>query len=57
MEKALKFDYYYGIEAEQFSFYRVPRLLIKDIRFRDLSVGRQIEGDTNGELKFYVAEM
>lgn len=37
MEKALKFDYYYGIEAEQFSFYRVPRLLIKDIRFRDLS--------------------
>lgn len=37
MEKALKFDYYYGIEAEQFSFYRVPRLLVKDIRFRDLS--------------------
>ena len=37
MEKDLKFDYYYGIEAEQFSFYRVPRLLVKDIRFRDLS--------------------
>lgn len=37
MEKTLKFDYYYGIEAEQFSFYRVPRLLVKDIRFRDLS--------------------
>lgn len=26
----LQLDYYYGIEAEQFSFYRVPRLLIKD---------------------------
>lgn len=31
------FDYYYGIEAEQFSFYRVPRLLIKDERFKGLS--------------------
>lgn len=33
----MKFDYYYGIEAEQFSFYRVPRLLIKDERFKNLS--------------------
>jgi len=33
----LKFDYYYGVEAEQFSFYRVPRLLIKDECFRGLS--------------------
>jgi hypothetical protein len=32
-----KFDYYYGIEADQFSFYRVPRLLVKDARFRELS--------------------
>ena len=37
MGEPLKFDYYYGVEAEQFSFYRVPRLLIKDGRFRDLS--------------------
>ena len=37
MGDTLKFDYYYGIEAEQFSFYRVPRLLIKDTRFRGLS--------------------
>lgn len=33
----LNFDYYYGMEAEQFSFYRVPRLLIKDKRFKKLS--------------------
>ena len=31
------FDYYYGLEAEQYSFYRVPRLLIKDKRFKGLS--------------------
>ena len=37
MDKQIQFDYYYGIEAEQFSFYRVPRLLIKDERFKGLS--------------------
>ena len=37
MDGTMKFDYYYGIEAEQFSFYRVPRLLIKDARFKGLS--------------------
>ena len=37
MGSAMEFDYYYGIEAEQFSFYRVPRLLIKDKRFKGLS--------------------
>ena len=37
MGKQIRFDYYYGIEAEQFSFYRVPRLLIKDERFKGLS--------------------
>lgn len=37
MGNNLRFDYYYGAEAEQFSFYRVPRLLIKDERFKGLS--------------------
>lgn len=37
MREMLQLDYYYGIEAEQFSFYRVPRLLIKDERFKQLS--------------------
>lgn len=37
MGEPLKFDYYYGVEAEQFSFYRVPRLLIKDEYFKGLS--------------------
>ena len=30
-------DYYYGVEAEQFSFYRMPKLLITDERFKYLS--------------------
>ena len=37
MGKQLGFDYYYGIEAEQFSFYRVPRMLVKSEHFKDLS--------------------
>ena len=37
MDDSLRFEYYYGIEAEQFSFYRVPRMLIKDERFKVLS--------------------
>ena len=37
MNENTKFDYYYGIEADQFAFYRVPRVLIKDERFKGLS--------------------
>lgn len=37
MDNNLRFDYYYGLEAEQYSFYRVPRLLVKDRRFKKLS--------------------
>lgn len=37
MSSCMEFDYYYGMEAEQFSFYRIPKVLIKDERFRGLS--------------------
>ena len=37
IEEGLKFDYYYGVQSEQFSFYRIPRLLIKDQHFKGLS--------------------
>lgn len=30
MGKNIKFDYYYGKEADQFSFYRIPKLLFAD---------------------------
>ena len=42
MKGKINFDYYYGIEAEQFAFYRVPRLLIKDERFKGLSSDAKI---------------
>ena len=37
METRLVFDYFYGIESEQFSFYRIPRLLVKDQSFSGIS--------------------
>lgn len=37
MKNAQGFEYYYGVEAEQFSFYRIPKLLITDERFSGLS--------------------
>ncbi|MCR5324245.1 MAG: replication initiator protein A [Lachnospiraceae bacterium] len=42
MSNKLPFDYYYGIEAEQFAFYRLPRLLVKDERFKGLSSDAKI---------------
>lgn len=38
----MNFDYYYGLEAEQFSFYRVPKILVKDKRFKKLSSDAKI---------------
>lgn len=34
---AYQFDYYYGVEAEQFTFYRIPKILFTDERFKGLS--------------------
>lgn len=36
------FDFYYGKEAEQFNFYRIPKLLFTDERFRRLSSDAKI---------------
>ena len=34
MGKNIKFDYYYGKEADQFSFYRIPKLLFTADHFK-----------------------
>ena len=35
-------DYYYGDQAEQFSFYRIPKVLFTDSRFKDISAEAKI---------------
>ena len=32
------FDYFYGQSGEMFSYFRVPKILFRDIRFKDLSI-------------------
>lgn len=41
-EKKIKFDFYYGKEAEQFNFYRIPKLLFTDKRFSELSIEAKV---------------
>lgn len=36
------FDFYYGGEAEQYSFYRIPRALIIDNRFKNISTDAKL---------------
>lgn len=38
----LQLDYYYGGEAEQYSFYRIPKLLFTDSRFKGVSVEAKV---------------
>lgn len=38
----LHFPYYYGYEAEQFAFYRIPKLLVTDERFQGLSTDAKL---------------
>lgn len=42
MVPPLSFPYYYGREAEQYAFYRIPKLLISDDRFRFVSTDAKL---------------
>ena len=33
----MQFDYFYGNEAEQFTFYRIPKILITSPHFKKIS--------------------
>ena len=39
---ALSLPYFYGCEAEQFAFYRIPKLLMSDERFRGVSTDAKL---------------
>jgi len=36
--QTVNFDYFYGDESEQFSYYRIPRLLVTGSQFKNLSI-------------------
>lgn len=37
-----EFEYYYGTDAEQFNFFRLPKKLIRDKQFEQLSSDAKI---------------
>ena len=37
MQKQVNFSYFYGEESEQFSYFRIPRLLVRSKKFKTLS--------------------
>lgn len=42
MPQTLELDYYYGNEAEQYSFYRVPKVLFTDPQYKSVSAEAKI---------------
>ena len=38
----MQYDYFYGAQAEQFSFYRIPKALFTDPQFKDLSTDAKV---------------
>lgn len=38
----MTFDYYYGAQTEQFNFIRIPKAMIVDLMFADLSVNAKL---------------
>ena len=39
---SVQFEYFYGSQAEQFSFYRIPKVLFTDEAFMDISVKAKV---------------
>ena len=42
MPSNLNLDYYYGTEADQYSFYRIPKTLLTDPRYRSVSIEAKV---------------
>ena len=38
----MQYEYYYGAQAEQFSFYRIPKALFTEPNFRELSTDAKV---------------
>jgi hypothetical protein len=42
MPSNLNLDYYYGTEADQYSFYRIPKTLLTDPRYKRVSIEAKV---------------
>jgi len=51
MSEKVTFNYFYGNEADQYSFYRIPKLLFTSEHFKHLSTISAIAG--SGEIYYH----
>ena len=52
------FDYFYGAQADQFSFIRIPRVILTDASFKELSIQAKVLYDIDTWMFFkYVFKM
>ena len=42
MPETLNLNYYYGNEADQYSFYRIPKILLTDRRYKGISLEAKV---------------
>ena len=42
MAEKLALDYFYGKEAERFVFYRIPKILFTDPRYKEISTDAKV---------------
>ena len=42
MQSQVNFSYFYGEESEQFSYFRIPRLLVRSEKFKTLSTDAKL---------------
>jgi len=42
MPETLNLNYYYGNEADQYSFYRIPKILLTDHRYKGVSLEAKV---------------
>ena len=42
MPSNLNLDYYYGTEADQYSFYRIPKTLLTDPQYKRVSIEAKV---------------
>ena len=42
MPETLNLNYYYGNEADQYSFYRIPKILLTDRRYKGVSLEAKV---------------
>ena len=42
MPETLNLNYYFGNEADQYNFYRIPKILLTDRRYKDVSLEAKV---------------